>query len=261
MHYDDQGAGIPLLFIHGYPLNRRMWEPQIASLADIARVVAPDLRGHGDSETAPSPDGDPQTYSMDLHARDCAALLDAMDIQQPVVIAGLSMGGYIALSFYRQYPERIAGLVLAATRAGSDSADSVLNRMEAVELARHSGIEAIAETMLPKLFSPHSYDTLPDLIPNVRNIMQTISLEGVAGDQLGMIDRPDSTPLLAEIEIPTLLIHGADDQIINIEDMDSMQAAIPSSQLQVIPGAGHLVNLEQPDIFNKAVREFILNLE
>ena len=261
MNYDDQGAGIPTLLIHGYPLNHNMWKPQFGGLADIARVIAPDLRGHGESEAAPSPAGDPDAYSMDLHAGDCAAMLDALEIREPIVLAGSSMGGYIAFEFLRRYPERVAGLILAATRAGVDSPEARLNRMKAVELVGRSGVGAIAESMLPLLLSPQSYDTSLELVKSVNSIMEATSLSGIVGDQLGMRDRQDSIPMLPDIDIPTLLVHGADDQIINIEGMEAMKTEIPSSILKVIPDAGHIVNLEQPKTFNKAVREFILKLQ
>lgn len=251
MAYDDFGEGQPLLFIHGYPLSRRMWQPQMAGLAMDARLLAIDLRGHGHSQPTPGP------YAMRLLADDCAAFLDKLGIQRPVLVCGLSMGGYIAFAFYRQHSSRVAGLVLAATRPGPDTPEGQANRDKSATLARQHGVSAIAASMLPKLLSPGTYRNRPDLVNQVSKVMECISLEGITGDLMGMKERPDSTPALAGIKVPTLVLHGADDQIIPLQEAESMRDAIPNARLQVIPNAGHLLNLEQPDLFNQAIKGFI----
>jgi pimeloyl-ACP methyl ester carboxylesterase len=251
---EDRGAGLPLLFIHGYPLNRRIWEPQIEGLADVARVIAPDLRGHGDSGVAPAP------YNMDMLADDCHALLEALSITGRVVLCGLSMGGYVTFAFYRKYPERVAGLILAATRAGEDSPEGKAGRDKAAALAREGGASAIAESMLPKMFSPRTYAGRPELVERLSEIMQANSLDGILGDLMGMKARPDSTPTLKQIDKPTLILHGSDDQLIPPSEAKVMQEAIPGARLQVLPDAGHLLNLEQPQLFNAAVRKFLGDL-
>ncbi len=253
MEVEDKGSGQPVLFIHGYPLNRAMWEPQLNPLADVARVIAPDLRGHGGSDPLPGP------YSMELLADDCCALLDALGSTQPLVVCGLSMGGYVAFAFYRKHAARVAGLVLAATRPGADSPEGRANRAKAIELARAAGggAAAIAESMLPKMLAPRSYEANPALVARVRQMMESTSVEGIIGDQMAMLERPDSTPMLAQINCPALVLHGADDQIIPLKEAEAMHNAIKDSCLQVLPGAGHLVNLEQPQLFNAAVREFV----
>ncbi len=260
MAYDDSGKGIPLLLIHGYPLNRKLWEPQVAGLADITRVIAPDLRGHGDTQPIPGPFSPPEPYTMDLLASDCAALLNVIEIQEPVVVCGLSMGGYIALAFFRNYPHRVAALILTATRATADTPEAQENREKAVKKVTEEGVGAVIDEMLPKLLSPSTYSNQPILVQLVNDIMQNTSVNGMIGDLLGMKARPDSTPMLSEINKPTLLLHGMDDQIISLQDMESMREAIPNARFQVIPSAGHLLNLEQPDLFNQAVRNFIQTL-
>jgi pimeloyl-ACP methyl ester carboxylesterase len=255
MAYSLRGEGLLLLLIHGYPLSRQLWEPQIAGLADIAQVLAPDLRGHGETDAVPGP------YSMDLLAEDCNALLEALGITRPVVVCGLSMGGYIALAFYRKFASRVAGLILAATRAGADSLEGKANRDKAVQLAQQSGAGAIAESMLGKMLAPQTYTTRPDLVEQARKIMMSASVEGITGALLAMRDRPDSTPLLSQIHCSTLVVHGAEDQLIPPKEAEAAQAAIPNARLALLAGAGHLLNLEQPVAFNQALHEFLTRLE
>lgn len=250
MAYDDRGRGLPLLFIHGYPLNRTLWEPQIDDLSYTTRVLTVDLRGHGESDPMPGP------YPMDLLADDCISLLDALGITTPIVICGLSMGGYVTFAFYRRYAARVAGLILTATRAGADSSESKANRDKSAVLAQEKGADVIAEAMLPRLLSPKTLTARPDLVDRVRKIMRGISVDGIVGDLTGMRDRLDSTPLLTQINIPTLIIYGADDQIIPLSEVEFMHQAIINSELKIIPDAGHLPNLEQPELFNQVVKEF-----
>jgi len=250
MAYDDRGRGLPLLFIHGYPLNRTLWEPQIDDLSYTTRVLTVDLRGHGESDPMPGP------YPMDLLADDCISLLDALGITTPIVICGLSMGGYVTFAFYRRCAARVAGLILTATRAGADSSESKANRDKSAVLAQEKGADVIAEAMLPRLLSPKTLTARPDLVDRVRKIMRGISIDGIVGDLTGMRDRLDSTPLLNEINIPTLVIYGADDQIIPLSEVEFMHQAIINSELKIIPDAGHLPNLEQPELFNQIVKEF-----
>ena len=252
---EDRGAGLPLLFIHGYPLSRRIWEPQIEGLADVARVIAPDLRGHGESGASTGP------FSMDMLADDCQALMEALGITGPVVLCGLSMGGYVTFAFYRKYPEKVAGLILAATRAGEDSPEGKANRDKAAQLAREGGPKAIVESMLPKMLSRRSYGEHPALVQKLSEIMNAISLDGILGDLMGMKSRPDSTPTLSQINKPTLILHGSDDQLIPMSEAQAMQEAIPGARLKIFPDAGHLLNMEQAQNFNAAVREFLGELK
>ncbi len=251
---EERGEGRPLLFIHGYPLRGAMWAPQIEGLADVARVIVPDLRGHGESDATTG------AYSMDLLAEDCREMLDAMGIIEPIVICGLSMGGYVTFAFYRKYPERVAGLILAATRAVDDSPEGKANRDKAADLARQGGTGAIVESMLPKMFAPKTYLERADLVQNLREIMQGVSLDGILGDLMGMKSRPDSTPTLGQIDKPTLILHGSDDQLIPVSDASSMQSVVAGSVLRVLQDSGHLLNLEQPDLFNQAIREYLKEL-
>jgi pimeloyl-ACP methyl ester carboxylesterase len=194
---------------------------------------------------------------MRMYADDCADLLDHLGIEGPVVVAGLSMGGYIAFEFFRRYPERVAGLILAATRAGADSDEGKVNRDKAAGMVIAEGVAAIAESMLPKLLAPDNLVEQEDLVEFLGEMMLANSEDGIVGALTAMRDRPDSTPLLAEIDVPTLIIHGEEDQLIPVAEAQATQGAIPGAELVIIPAAGHLPNLEQPDVFNDAVRGFL----
>ncbi|GAB4474356.1 MAG: alpha/beta fold hydrolase [Anaerolineales bacterium] len=254
MAYDEEGSGIPILFIHGYPLNRLMWQPQLEALAQDAHLIAPDLRGHGDSTPT---DG---TYSMDLLAEDCAKLLDHLNITQRVVLCGLSMGGYISFAFARKYPHRLAGLVLTSTRAAADTEESKLNRQRSMKIVQEQGIQPIIEAMLPKVLSAKTFQSRPDLVQTVREIMQRTTIQAVIGDLQGMLERIDSRPFLPQIKVPTLIIHGKDDPLIPIDEAKAMQMAIPDSHLVLLEDTAHLPNLEASDRFNQVLLEFLQTL-
>lgn len=249
--YLDSCDRMPLLLVHGFPFNSSMWEPQVEDVGEAARVIAPDLRGFGRSDAPPAP------YNVGMFAEDCASLLLHLGIEGPVIIGGLSMGGYVALEFYRRYPERVAGLVLASTRAGADSTEGKAGRDKAAETARSQGTKAIADSMLPKLLAPQNYEEQPDVVEFLQEMMEGASVEGVVGALMAMRDRPDSTPMLADIDVPTLIIHGADDQLIPVAEAEAMFAAIPDAELVIVPDAGHVPNLENPDDFNDALLDFV----
>lgn len=253
--YTDKGEGLPLLLVHGFPLNRQMWAPQVDGLADGARILAPDLRGHGASDSVAG------VYPMEQLASDLAQFLHVLEIDRPVVVCGLSMGGYVSLAFYRYFPERVAGLVLAATRAKADSPEARANRLSLAEKARAEGIQPVIAGMLPKMFAPETYIANRPVVEQVQAIMQQTSLEGVVGALLGMRGRADSSDLLRGIDKPTLVIHGAADQIVPPEEAQKMQEAIPGARLELIPNAGHLLNLERPNLFNGALQMFLESIK
>ncbi len=253
MAYEDTGGnGIPLVLVHGFPLDRTLWSAQINALSEVARVIAPDLRGFGESQM---PGG---AVTMETYADDVRALLDALGIKS-TVMAGLSMGGYITLAFYRQFAARVRGLILANTKAGADSAEGKKAREDNAALAREQGVAAVAEKMFPKMLAPQTLAERPVVAGAVRAMMSRQSVAAVVAALMAMRDRPDSTPLLGEISVPTLIITGADDNLIPPKESELMRDAlrVPGAQLIVIPGAAHLSNIDQPDAFNQAVREFL----
>jgi 3-oxoadipate enol-lactonase len=249
--YDEAGDGLPLIFIHGFPLNHHLWEPQFSGLQDVAWLIAPDLPGHGESDSRQG------SYLMEQVAADVNYLLDALDIQKQVLLCGLSLGGYMIGHFFQNYGGRLAGLIFTATRASADSPEAKLNRDRLLAIARTEGVEQLVEAVLPKFLAPSAYQTRPELVEQVRQIMRSTSLEGVVGDLSGMRARPDTFDLIREIRLPTLVIHGEEDQLIPLNEAERIRDCIPGARLITIPAAGHLPNLEQPDLFNRAIKEFI----
>lgn len=254
MGYEDTGGNnTPLLLIHGFPLDRTLWTAQVRGLADVARVIAPDLRGFGES-------GMPQgTVTMDTYADDLRGLLDALGIKNAVV-AGLSMGGYIALAFYRKNAARVRGLILADTKAGPDSPEGKKGRDDNAALARAQGAGAVGDKMMPKMLTPKTATERPFIVDAARVMMARQSVEGVVAALMAMRDRPDSTPTLAEIAVPTLIVTGAEDTLIPSKEAETLRDALRGARLVSIPGAAHLANFEAPDAFNHAVREFLKSI-
>ncbi len=249
--YDDSGStAMPLVLIHGFPLDRTTWAEQTRELADSARVIAPDLRGCGESSMPPG------ATTMDEYADDVRGLLDALNIQS-AIIAGVSMGGYIAFAFYRKYMARVRALILVDTRAGADSPEGKKARDENAALARAEGAGAIAERMLPKMLTPQTATTRANVAQDLRALMARQPVEGVAAALIALRDRPDSTPTLAQISVPTLVVCGADDQLIPVKESEFLRDQIRGARLALIPDAAHLPNYEQPAAFNHAVKDFL----
>lgn len=245
--YTDTGASPTILLVHGFPLSRSTWSHQVESLRSHARVVAPDLRGHGTSPAFSGP------YDVGVFAEDCAQLLDRLGITAPVILGGHSMGGYVALEFFRRHPERVAGLLLVSTRAGADSAPARASRDATAEEVRTRGTAVLVEKMLPKLFAPATAAAHPARVEAVRASMAAVSVEGAIGALAAMRDRPDSSATLGAIRVPVSIVHGTDDVLIPPSDAELMHAAIADSELALLEGAGHLPQLEQPEEFDAVV--------
>ena len=248
--YTDAGIGRPVVLIHGYPFNRSLWNDQLAALSSSYRVIAPDLRGFGESDPAPG------TATMNVMAEDVALLLNHLGIAR-ATIAGLSMGGYVALAFYKQLPSRVRALVLADTRAHGDTEEGKQTRAQQAEKALNEGMAGIADAMLPKLLTPETVSKRPEVVKRVRDMMVKTKPEGAAAALHGMAEREDQTSLLAKITVPALIMVGAEDAITPVADSEKMHAAIPRSRLVVIENAGHVSNLERSEQFNDALLSFL----
>jgi pimeloyl-ACP methyl ester carboxylesterase len=250
--FESNGSGRPLLFVHGFPHNRRLWTPQLDALSAGARCINVDLRGFGDSVVQPP-------YSMDQYADDIAALLTELGVRRAIV-AGLSMGGYVALALWRRHPAVVAGFILADTRAGADSEEGRRKRDDAIGLVRERGVKALADAQIEGMLGKTTRSTNPALVREVHAMLAAAPPEGVIGALAAMRDRPDSTDTLASISVPALVLVGDEDVLTPPGEGQRLHDGIRGSVLEVIPAAGHLTNLERPDLFNRSVASFISSL-
>lgn len=251
----DRGQGMSLLLIHGFPLDHSMWSAQIDALADRYRVIAPDLRGFGASS------GGDDTVTMERYADDLAALLDAIGVTGPVVVCGLSMGGYITWQFWCKYSYRVRALVLCDTRAVADSPEAAAGRLETARRVLREGPGLLAETMLPKLLAPRTAQEQPALVERLRGLIERGNPQGIAAALRGMAQRPDVSDRLPEITCPTLVVVGHDDAISTPQEMGAIARAIPDARLVEIAGSGHMTPVERPEQFTAALGDFLAALE
>jgi 3-oxoadipate enol-lactonase len=251
LEVDDVGSGFPVVLLHAFPLSRAMWRPQREALADVCRLITPDLPGFGDSPLLAGPP------TADGMADAVAQTLDALGVTGPVILGGLSMGGYIAFAFARKYPDRLAGLILADTRAEPDDDAAKANRDKMIGLAATSPASAIIEQMLSKLLGSTTHAHRPELVEQVRRIGSAQRPAGIIAALQGLRNRPDSRPTLGEIRVPTLILVGREDVLTPPSMAESMAAGIAGSELVVLDEAGHLSSMEQPAAFNDAVRKFV----
>jgi pimeloyl-ACP methyl ester carboxylesterase len=252
--YDDKGSGPAIVLLHGFPFNKSIWDEQVAALTNRYRVITPDLRGFGET---PLPAND--VSEMTEMARDVAALLDRLEIRRSI-IGGLSMGGYVAFAFYRLFPLRTRGLILADTRPQADTEEGRAVRFQQAEQIRAEGIGAISQGFLDKLFSSESIQLRPELVSRIREMILSTSPEGAAAALMGMAARMDHSYLLPQVLCPALIVVGTEDKIVSISDAELMHREIRGSHLTVIEDAGHVSNLESPEEFNTALLEFLRTL-
>jgi 3-oxoadipate enol-lactonase len=252
--YSDRGQRQTqaLLLIHGFPLNRHMWDAQLEGLTDQFRVIAPDLRGAGGSDVPSGP------YHVDQYADDLAALLAHLNITQAVV-GGLSMGGYVAFALLRRHPQRVRGLILLDTRPDPDSPEARANRDAAMTRVQQDGAAPFAREQLHRLLAPASLENTR-LAGKALAIMAAAPVPGIVGTLYSLRDRPDSRPTLPTIKVPTLVIVGDQDQVTPPSVARDMARAIPGARLSTIRQAGHLSPMEQPRAVNRAIREFMNKL-
>ena len=237
MAYVDEGAGVPVLLVHGFPLDHSMWDAQIAALSPRARVIAPDLRGFGQSPLAP---GDAERgISMEAYADDLVELIESLAIREPIVLVGFSMGGYVAWQFVRKHGVRLRALVQCDTRAKADTEEARAGRIKMAENVAEWGSGRVAEMMGPKLFAQESFAKKPEVVAAVRAVVERTPPAGIAAAQRGMAARPDVTSMLPTIKVPTLVLVGEHDAISPPAEMKEIADAIPGAEFVVIPRRAH----------------------
>jgi 3-oxoadipate enol-lactonase len=211
--YVDAGAGRPVVLVHGFPLDHSMWNAQIDALSGDYRVIAPDLRGFGRSGVSEG------TVTMQQFADDLAGLLRALEVDEPVVLCGLSMGGYVAWQFWRRHGRRLGGLILCDTRAVSDTPEAAASRREMAEQVLREGPEPLVAQMMPKLFAPSTAKDQPELVESLRRVMLQTDPRGIAAAARGMAERPEMVSQLHRIACPVLVIVGELDAISTVDEM------------------------------------------
>ena len=253
--YEDKGDvtshASPLVLIHGHPFDRTMWHPQIAEFATSRRVIAPDLRGYGASPVIPG------ITPLSSFAEDIAALLDDLGVDA-FVLAGLSMGGQIAMECYRQFPHRIRGLVLADTFPAAETTEGKRTRNAMADRLLQEGMTGYADEVLYKMIAPYAN---AEVAAHVHRMMTATAPEGAAAALRGRAERPDYRDLLTTVTVPALVVVGADDEYTPVKDAEAMHTALPDSTLRIIEGAAHLPNLERPKDFNKALADYLTKID
>jgi pimeloyl-ACP methyl ester carboxylesterase len=247
----DQRRRGTLVLLHAFPLDSRVWEEQLALAEYGWRVIAPDFRGFGSGGAT-----DPPASSVDDYAGDVIDLLDRLHVEE-AVIGGVSLGGYVAFAMFRHAPRYVRALMLVDTRSQADSPEGVIARQRMLQSLGEHGTVPIVEEMVPKLVGPSTLQSRPAIVERVRAMAMTSPPGAIAGAVQALMTRPDSTPLLSTIHCPVMIIVGDEDALTPIVFSEQMQNAIGGAELAIIPGAGHLSNLERPDAFNTIATRFL----
>jgi len=252
LYYDDKGSGQPIDFVHGHPFNHTMWKYKIDHFSKEYHLIMPDLRGYGRTEVTPG------RVMLDEMALDILHLLDALQIQQ-AVLCGLSMGGQIVLDFYRLFPHKVKALIIVDSDARGETPESYQQRMEKAATIQKVGMKQHTDDTIHQYIAPASVKNTP-VYTHLYEMMSTTSAEGAAAAHKGRGQRRDHLPFLPHIHVPALIIVGEEDFFTPEPIARLMSDAIPDAQLAVIPGAGHLPNMEKPEEFNKIVYSFLKKL-
>ncbi|HVF10023.1 MAG TPA: alpha/beta fold hydrolase [Abditibacteriaceae bacterium] len=254
VEYEEAGQGSPVVLLHAFPLSHAMWEEQMDALSREFRVLAPALRGFGGTT------GFAAQPSIRQMAEDLIEFLEALKIDEPLVLGGLSMGGYVALAFARAYPRRLRALVLADTRAEPDTEEGKEKRNQMIEFVRRHTPAEVIEKVLPGQTCDATRESRPHIVGKITDIATAQTNEALINALQALRDRPDARPWLGSIAVPALVIVGAEDALTPPTMAQTLVDGMPNAQLAVIESAGHLSNLEQPEAFNEAVLTFLRSL-
>ena len=248
-YFEEAGAGPAVVLLHGFPLDSRIWKGQRDALASRYRVIAPDLRGFGKSQSR-------ETFTIESLADDVHALLAEIGAL-PCVLGGLSMGGYVALEYVKKYPTDLRALMLIDTKAEGDTPEGKEARVKMAQLAREKGSAAVAEQMMPKMLAPDADKYRPAVVKELRAIMEACPATTIENALMAMRERRDHSANLPSIAAPTLILVGEADAITPPKVSQAMKDAIPNSQMVLIKGAGHMTPMEQPEQVNQAMMAFL----
>lgn len=248
--YKAYGQGLPVVLLHAFPLSSKMWEKEARSLEKSFQVITPDLPGFGGSVRQAQP-------SIPRMAEEVAALLDHLEIKTPVFMGGLSMGGYVAFEFLRQFPQRLAGLGLFSTRPASDTLEGRQKRMATIESIKKKGISSFTEKVILNLIGKTTRETKPGVARQIKEMILENSEEGITDALHAMAARRDSQELLDKISCPALVIAGGEDTFVSLKEAESYAENIPRARLTIMKRVGHLANLEDPDVFQNHLQNFL----
>ncbi|MCX8010526.1 MAG: alpha/beta hydrolase [Ignavibacteria bacterium] len=253
LSFESKGDGIPLLLIHGFPLSKEMWNPQINFLsAKGIKAITIDLRGFGESSEPPLP------FTITDLADDVIDLLNHLKIDK-CFIGGMSMGGYVLLNLLERFQERFLGAIFIATRANADDEAAKERRTSLIKSAKEMGIKTVTDAFKNILFADKTHLMNPKLIYDVELLMLKTSLNGIIGGLEAIRERKDYVDFLSEIKIPSLIVHGKNDKAVQFQNAELIADKIPNSKLVIIEEGGHMVNLECPEQVNDSILKFILN--
>jgi len=245
------GSGEPVVLIHGFPLSREIWDPQVEKLAQRNLTIRPDLRGMGQSSV---PDG---PYLMETLAGDIAAVLDAIGIERATIV-GHSLGGYVAMAFCRMYTERVQRLALVCSRLAADQPEVAKNREDLADRAEREGrMDAIVDAFVPRLFATATLEERAPAVTQARALAMKNDPRGAAAMLRGMAQRVDSYDIAEELAMPVLIVAGAADQGVTLTEAEDVRRAFPHAELRVMHRSGHVPMLEEPEALSEALLEFV----
>ncbi len=255
INYTERGLpqGLPVVFIHGFPFNHSMWEPQMKALPNNIRAVTYDVRGHGESDVA---DG---IYSIEIFVDDLMALLEHLSIEKAVV-CGLSMGGYIALRGFERQPEKFKALILCDTRTEADTNEGKVKRSASIKTVKTDGVGVFADGFVKAVFAEKTFQNNPAVVDMIRNVIKGNSPLGICGTLLALAARTETTAALSSVKVPTLILVGEEDKLTPPSASESMRDRIAKSEMHVIPHAAHMSNLENAEEFNAHLLPFLKKL-
>jgi len=250
LNYQSAGNKTPFVLVHAWPLSSKMWAGQLEALRNKTMLITPDIPGLGGSSRQKTP-------SVAEAAQEVAALLDDLKVTEPVIIGGLSMGGYVTFEFLRQFPERVRGLCLLATRANADTPEIRERRLDNIRFLETQPKENFLPRVIPKLLGQTILSSNSAVTEEVKALVLENSADGICDTLRAMAARRDSTELLKDIRCPTLVVAGDEDAFVTVEESGAMHSRIPGAELHIMKNTGHLLNLEQPRVFNQILSDFL----